>query len=189
MDAIYRAEHAVDAINLRTDITCNKRADLIQEAWETERPNIRWVYARDWKGTAHYKWLYMRTPPMPCKHCLNINHNAEGAPERPTSPLPRNDVARKDWPPDWIRWVSDMRKIERILKNAIVTYETRRYGRDRSRLRRKVRTQGYKAYAGQLKELKLYRNYQDKSLRSDPTSAAEKNAYYAVLKRKQSKET
>jgi hypothetical protein len=176
--AIQRAAQAEEAILADTRLGRQEQEERVLQAWQAERPNIRWVYPHDWLSTGHYRWLYAQTPSLPCKYCIDINRHAEGAPERPKGHRPKGK--RKDWPQDWIRWEQDLSKILAIVKNAVVAYERKRYGTKKARVMRTART---KAAHARYKRISLVRQANEvitKQRRGVDPTAAEWSAYYRV---------
>jgi hypothetical protein len=178
MAAIARAEQAEAQTRANARLSAEELETAIDKVWQAERPNIRWVYPREWLATGHYRWLYVHTPPLPCKFCLDINHNAEGAPERPKGKRPTG--ARKTWPKDWVRWEQDLTKIRAIVRNAVVSYESKRYGTKTARIRRRARTQGARTRYAQLRLLQKAEAVREKQRQGRDPTPSEWNAYFRV---------
>jgi hypothetical protein len=178
MAAIARAEQAEAMIMTATSLDVAAREKAVNELWETERRNIKWVYPREWLETGHYRWLYQHTPPLPCKYCMTINRNAEGAPVTPKGQRPTGP--RKTWPKDWVRWEQDLAAIRDILHSAIVNYEIKRYGRKAARIRRVSCTRGARARYASLRIMRQAAIVHDNESNGRDSTPAQWNAYYKV---------
>ena len=108
-----------------------------------------WKRPPDWMNSNEYLQAYMRTPPLPCKHCLELNKRAEYAPQRPRRP-PRGGRWVRDR--EWKMYVDCVRRIMKIVDGAVVEHEGRRYGG--SATARRIRTERRRRYAAHMATLK-----------------------------------
>ena len=106
------------------------------------RPDSRWRYIDDWLASKEYAALLQQTPPLPCKTCMQINTNAEGAPKRPRGPRPN---AGDEASPEWLAWWQAENEIYEIAKNAVESYESLWYGGAVAIRNRKARKRAHNA--------------------------------------------
>lgn len=130
---------------------------LGEQVYGKAQSSIEMTQVDTWVNSRYFDNAFMETPPLPCRECLLHNRAAEGKPIRPEVRPPK--TLKKDNP--WYKYEQDIKKLLRIIRNAVTLDLLRFFGSKCVRENLRERARRYKAKLRRLKDsLKLLKIYE-----------------------------